>query len=194
MPKITKKQYRQQKIKPKVEKTKKPMSIMTLILSTATLLGGLGAIFVFYPRISIAPNDPVDILNPFSVSFKITNNSYIPLEDVNVSLGLGQIVTAPAQINPNISPSFESAFSRSEWKNHSLKTDESFTITLSNVFRLGNDINLNGADIGIRVSYKLWFLPIHLTKIQRFIAYKQTNYLFYWYAYPLKSKNKIIFK
>jgi hypothetical protein len=167
------------------------ISIIALILAIATIAGGLAAIVVFLPRISVLPSDPVDLTNPFSASFTITNNNFIPLRQVNALLGIGQIVMEPAQMIPHFKPTFESRITYKTWTNHSLTMDERFTITISDAFNVTKSIRVAGADIAIIVSYKPWFLPIKREKIFRFVTHKQTNGNLYWYSQPLdieKSK------
>ena len=183
----TTRQYKRGKPRKGAIQTRRRISVLEIILALATLVGGVAAALVFLPRISVVPADPVDSSNPFSASFTITNTNFIPLRDVNVSLGVGQISTEPAQLDPNFNPSFETRFSTGpEWSNHELQMDERFTITPTDSVRIGPPARLSGADIAIVVSYKPWFLPLRREKIFRFIAKKQTNGQFYWYSLPMK--------
>jgi hypothetical protein len=168
------------------KRTKKQNLLFVSILAIATLLGGVVAVLALLPRPVITPSDPVDIANPFSASFTVSNANFIPLYNVNVSLGIGQIVTYPRQIDPNFIPSFESRLTCQEWCNHTLNMDERFTISIAKLLNLKSPARLNGGDIAIVVSYKPWISPFYRDKIFRFIAQKQTNGFFYWYSYPLE--------
>ena len=160
---------------------------ISILLGLATLLGGIVALLTLLPRVSVTPSDPVDPINPFSASFTITNNGFVPLSSVDALLGIGQVATAPALLDPNFVPNFESRIVRPEWKNHNLKVDESFTITPADIFGLAPGDRLGGADIAIVVSFKIWIIPIKREKIYRFIARKQTNEQFYWYSIPVEE-------
>ncbi len=173
----------------KARQTKGRISmLLAIVLGLATIVGGIAAALAFLPRVTVVPSDPVDALNPFSASFTITNTNFIPLQDVSICLGMGQIATFPAQIDPNLTPTFESRLMIPQWKNHDLRIDDNITITIVDLINVTSPANLNGADIAIIVSYKPWILPFRREKIFRFLARKQTNGLFYWYSHPLQSK------
>jgi hypothetical protein len=135
------------------KKSLKRKLLFPIILALSTLLGGFVAVFALLPRISVTPSDPVDTVNPFSASFTISNTNFIPLNDVNVSIGLGQIATLPRQFNPDFIPSFKTLMTRPDWNNHILDIDERFTITATDMFHLEPDARLTGADIAVVVSY-----------------------------------------
>jgi len=158
--------------------------MLEIALAIATLVGGIAAALVFLPRISVVPSDPVDAANPFSASFTIANNNFIPLRQVVASLGVGQIAGEPRELDPNFHPSFESRLTMPAWGNHALDMDERFTITLSDMF---NWPHVNAADIAIVVSYKPWILPLRREKVFRFITKRQTNRRLYWYSLPVGS-------
>lgn len=157
------------------------------LLAGATLLGGFAAIVTFLPKVSVTISQPLDAKNPFSVSFTITNDSFIPLNEVNVSLGIGQVTTAPTKPDPNFIPTFSSRIVRPEWKNHALGVGEKFTITVNDIFTPGDSsVKVTGADLAIIVDYHPWFTPINKEKIFRFKGKPITHNFFYWYFFPLK--------
>jgi hypothetical protein len=159
------------------------MSVFAWVLGPATILGGIAAILVFLPRVTVSASDPPDPANPMSAAFTITNTNFIPLRSVDAALGIGQIMTLPAEPDPNFLPSFESRIDMPGWKGHDLDMDERFTMTPSDLFKLSPGA-LGGADIAIVVSYKPWILPWRREKVFRFIAKRQTNGQFYWYSLP----------
>ena len=78
-----------------------------------TLPGLMAAALALLPRVSVVPSDPIDVSNPFNATFTITNTNFIPLRQVNISLGLGQISLAPRQpdpTDPKLAPYFRGAF------------------------------------------------------------------------------------
>jgi hypothetical protein len=173
-------------LKQKALETKRRTSmLLAIVLGLATIVGGLAAALAFLPRVSVVPSDPVDINNPFSASFTITNMNYIPLREVSVSFNLGQIATAPAQYSNNLVSTFNTGFKSPKWKRHTLTMDEKYTITPGDIFTLPPSVQISGADIAIAISFRPWILPFTRKKVFRFIAKKQTNGYFYWYSYPL---------
>jgi hypothetical protein len=165
---------------------KKRLPLLNIILAVATIFGAGIAALVLLPRVVVDSSVPVDPSNPLSSSFTIINTGYIPLRDINISIGIGQIVTEPAQIDPNFIPSFKSRLIRPEWMHHRLYMDDRFTITIGDIFSLGPSIRLSGADIAIVVSYNPWFIPIKKEKILRYVTKKQTDGRLYWYSRPLQ--------
>jgi hypothetical protein len=177
------------------EGTKKPVvRLLEWTLAICTLLGGLAATVTFLPRITITPSDPVDPDNLFSVSFTVTNASFIPitLNDADVRVVLGQILAEPLPFNPpkkfDVGPG---GITRPEWSGHSLRMDERFTVTLQGMFGMAKEppyvpAKLSGADLAIAVTYKPWLFPWQRETVFRFTTHRQSNGGLYWYSNPLE--------
>lgn len=188
------KPHKKSKPQKTVKETKKPrVRLLEWTLGICTLLGGLAAAITFLPRVTITSTDPVDPENPFSVSFTVTNASFIPvpLNDVSLRVFVGQILAEPLPFNPPKKFVWGSGgFTRTEWSGHRLQMDERFTITLQGMFGMGKTppyipAKLSGADIAMIVKYKPWFIPIEQESGFRFVTHRQSNGLIYWYSTPL---------
>ena len=60
----------------------------------------LGVFAILYPRPMVSPpTAPVDNDNPFSVSFDIYNNGFLPLYDCGALIGLGRIGGADTHLS-----------------------------------------------------------------------------------------------
>lgn len=149
----------------------------------ATLIGGVGAVVVFFPRIVVSPPSAViDPRNAVSVSFDITNTGIIPLLDVSASLGIGQMVMN-GKLDRAV-PSFDTRLFRPEWGHHRLGMDERFTMVLSDMIGLP----IEAADIGIVVDYNPWHVPIRRRKVFRFVAAKGYDSEPRWKSWPLGER------
>lgn len=167
----------------KAPKTKMRSKVIPLFLLICTLVGVAASIAVFLPRPIVSPPSiPFDNNNRFSVSFDIINGGYIPLEDCGVSLGVGQITSKGAHLDPSFFPTFGSRLVMPAWQHHRLAMDERFTVVLSDLMR-----NVESADIALIVSYKPWFFPIHKEKIFRFVTFKQKDGQSYWRSWPIED-------
>ena len=154
------------------------------MLGLCTVLGFVISLLVLLPRPTVfPPSVPLDQKDQFSVSFDITNSGYIPLADCTASLGVGQITSKGANLDPGFIPTFESRLVMPAWQHHRLGMDERFTIVLSDAVH-----PVESADIAIIVSYKPWFFPINREKIFRFVTFKQTNGHQYWRSWPINEK------
>jgi hypothetical protein len=56
-------------------------------------------------------------------------------------------------------------------------------VTLADIW--GDGDHLSSCDMAIIVDYHWWVVPIRLRDTFRFVAKKQVNGRFYWYAQPL---------
>lgn len=166
------------KQKQKVKETRTRMKLLSILLGICTLVGGA---VVFLPRPTVlSPTVPFDNNNSFSVSFDISNNGYIPLEDCGISLGVGQIAGKDAHLDPSLIPSFQSRFIMPKYQHHRLGMDERFTFVASDIIG-----NAGAADIAIIVTYKPWFLPLRREKIFRFVTLKQSDKQLFWRSWPV---------
>ena len=165
---------------------KKALSITSIILAAATLVGAAIAAYSLLPRVTVDSSVPVDPNNPLSASFTVINSSYYPLYNVRVMLGIGQIVTGSKKLDPNFIPSFESRLTRPDWMQKRLAVDERYTITIGDMFRLGNGVSMSGADIAVVIMYRPWIIPIDREKVLRFVTKKQTDGRLYWYSRPIE--------
>lgn len=170
------------KKKPQFKKTRYLPSAIGFLFA---LLGAIATVLALLPKVTIDSSVPVDPTNPFSASFTIINSGYIPLWSTDVSIGIGQVVFEPAQVDPNLFPKFENRFTPPEWLNHRLSSDERFTVTIGDIFQMGHGVRLSGADIVISISYKPWILPFRSETVLRFITKKQSDGRLYWYSLPL---------
>jgi hypothetical protein len=147
---------------------------------------------VLWPRPSAASIDPIDPDNPFSSRITITNNSFVPLEDMEIGIHPQTIKAGNAQV---LAPGRQKGdagtvftFTRPEWQHLLLDIDDSVTITPADI--LGptggvsfGDQSLLDADLSVIVRYNPWFVPFRRAKEFRFRT-KQTNGKYYWYATP----------
>jgi hypothetical protein len=166
-----------------------------VIVALGVLLGIVVAVVSLVPRVTITSSGaPMDPENPYLVTFTTTNNSPMleTLNDVSVGIVLGKILTEPLPFKPDKTlPNLDIQLTRPEWNRHKLLVDETYTVTLDNMFALGKvppykPIRLSGTDIGIVVKYKPWILPWHHRKIQRFITEKHSDGKLYWTPIPLE--------
>lgn len=172
------------KRKPKmVTKTKNRSRVGLLWSAIVGIVGFAAAVVVFLPRPMVSPPSvPFDSNNRFSVSFDISNNGYIPIEDCTVLLGIGQIqFNNFTQYDPLSIPTFATRIVISDWQNHRLNMDDRITLTPADIFK--GDVKY--ADIAIIVSYKPWFLPFRREKMFRFVTLKQADNLTYWRSWPV---------
>lgn len=182
------KKTKSQKQKHKVIQTKKRSIIKPLILGIFTCVGFIASIVVFLPRPMVSPPSVPFVTNdPFSVTFDIYNNGFIPLHNCEVYLGIGQITGESKKLDPLFIPTFESRFVMPAWQHHKLGIDERFTLVLSDLMN-----GVGSADIAIIVSYNPWFIPIRKEKIFRFITFKQKSSIIYWRSWPTNRLLPII--
>ena len=91
------------------QKTKEHKSIWAFVIGVCSVLGVLGIPLALWPRIVVSPPSlPIDPQNAFAVSFDITNTSLItPLNDIGVSIGLGQVLNGYPNPEPRSRPIFD---------------------------------------------------------------------------------------
>ena len=184
MPKKPKKvrKLSKQKLETSVNKTKTQFRLRALLAGTITTIGVVGTLVAFWPRPVVSASDPVDLDNPFSASFTITNNNVVPLHNLDVSVALGNIKTAKNIILQGSDKQFRSLLRRPEWTHQQLDMDEKFSITIADLFNVRTNPVIE-AKIRIHVSYNPWLL--HFIKRQKSFGFelkRQTNNKLYWYS------------
>jgi hypothetical protein len=120
----------------------------------------------------------------FASSFDISNAGLIPLNDVGVSLALGEIyLNAPdANTAPQHFTKTSPKLAYGPWQHHRLTMDERFTIRLKDFI----NANATAADIAITISYKPSFLPITREKMFRFVTAKEETGNVSWRSLPVE--------
>ena len=155
----------------------------------AALLSLFAALVTFLPRVSMEPGDRVDPSDPLSETFTVTNSGIGSLYDVTAGICIGQIIMNPISFNPQQTFTLPcSEILRPEWKNHTLRMDERFTVTLQGIIEPGpgSGATISGADIAVLVQYHPWFMPFHREKAFRFITHSLPNKDVYWSSMPLQ--------
>ena len=146
------------------------------------------------PRVVVyPPSTPLQPDNAFSVTFDISNNSVVSLNDVNVKMAVSYIwntgpnenkiiIQAQDQTLKSGYPATFSEFSSPPgWQHHHLGTDERFTISPEEAFGL---FKVDGAEILFAVEYKPWLIPFRTTKKFRFIT-RMIGGKMWWKSWPL---------
>ena len=154
-------------------------------LALASFGMGLLGLLSFLPRPSVSASEPVDVENPFSSAFTVTNGSIFPLSDVRLGVAPVRMpVNGGWLVNDEVVESSLGFFFNSKWEHHTLRMDEQYAMTPSDIFKLAGPFE--GSDLAIVVRYKFWFFPISQSKAFRFQAHRQTNGRYYWYPTPLR--------
>jgi hypothetical protein len=154
-------------------------------LALASFGIGLLGLLSFLPRPSVSASEPVDVENPFSSAFTVTNGNIFPLSDLRVGLAPVRMpVKGGWLVNDEVLENRLGFFFNSKWEHHTLRMDEQFSVTPSDIFQLAGPFQ--GADLAIVVRYKFWIFPISQSKAFRFQAHRQTNGRYYWYPTPLR--------
>jgi hypothetical protein len=157
------------------------------ILGIVGTLASVAGILTFLPRPTVIAGDPVDLDNPFSAAFTITNNNMVPLRHLSAKVALGDVFTEPRVFESVSHPRFSrenGSVARVEWQDHNLSMDERFTITPTDLFQPAPGVRLSGAEFGVVVEYNPWILPWRREKVFAFTTRKQTNGHLYWYSIP----------
>ncbi len=177
----------------KESRTKPHKAALALLLALCTLLGGLVAILGLLPRVAVStPSLPIDPGNPFSVSFDITNANIVPLRDVEVSVGVGNIIVGPGgqAFTIGSSSDTERGFIGAEaWKHHLLNADDRFTVNLLDLKALAGAMKYNRliqADITIAVAFNPWLFPVRRISQFRFVTQPRGDAID-WRSWPLND-------
>ena len=164
-------------------KSKSRISVVAIVLASATLLGGLAAAVTFLPRLTPTVSDPSDADNPFSSSVTITNTGYLPLDSVEATVGIGDIcpkdypLPCPDAQFPDPVRDYPSGMRRNEWGPHDMAMDDRFTFALNDVY--GSVPRY--ADIAVIVQYEIPWIHWKREKTFPLFTRKQTNGKLYWY-------------
>ena len=146
----------------------------------ATLL----AYVVLIPRpIGTIDANPPDPNNPLSSPINITNSGLLPLHDVVVSIGLGEISgngTAPT-VNLQGQPNYKSRIQHRNWVPREMGPDDHFTLAFDQFMNFPSSA-LGRADLAIVIDYDLPIIHIRRTKIFPYYTRKLTNGGFAWYS------------
>ena len=169
--------------------SKRLISISVSVFLALCTIAGLALYFV--PRVSVTPEGPVELADPFSASFTITSSSIFPLRNVGACIGLIQLITLPGSFNEEKRPRIAdidklSCFTEADWNHHNLSMDEKFTVTPYTTFvPLNQFAVVSGADIAIVVDYQPWFIAITRRQAFRFVTHRFSGGNYRWYSYPM---------
>ena len=148
------------------------LKLGSFLTAIGTIAGIAGGIYLALPRpVVLPPSSPLNA-NAFSVSFDVSNNSWIPLTDVTIGVGLGEINSKGFHlVGVQLPNSKEVDFQMDAWKHVQLNMDQRFTIVLSDMAKG----EIMSADIVIVLTYKPWFVPLPRTSKYRFATYRDNG-------------------
>jgi hypothetical protein len=151
-------------------------------LAAAIVAGGIAAAVLLLPGVTVDSAGPLDPANPYPISFRIADQNFIPLSNVNAYLVICYFVVAPAALAPRCQSSDKTRQFKADWRDHALTADQSFTITLDDFMRLPAPEKFGGADITIVVEYQPGQIPVRQEKEFRFTTLPQIDGKLYWIA------------
>jgi hypothetical protein len=157
-------------------------------LAATITVGGAVAAVMFLPGVSVEPEGPIDPADPHPISFRIMDANFIPLNNVNAYLEICYVAAAPAPVTLPCQPPYETRLFKAGWRDHTLTTNQEFSITLDDYMRLAAPAKFGGAEISIIVEYQPLNLPIRQEKEFRFGTESGANGKFYWIARPLDEQ------
>jgi hypothetical protein len=147
--------------------------------------GIVAALLSLFPRVSVAVSAPVDPDNAMSALATVTNTGFIPLDSVELWVGIGNFCTQKAPCSAPAFPSpmrdYRSRMKRRQWLSHPrMEVDEQFTFPLDDIMRAEDPGGLVYADLAIIVVYKVPY--IHIVQEKTFPLYtrKATSGKLYW--------------
>jgi hypothetical protein len=172
--------------------------LLAIAGSVAAIVGFASAVATFLPRISIDIGDPIEPSNPLSAPITVTN-TFIPLERVNLALGLCRIVisgityqqynTTNEKTDYGCTSGGPAYFTSPAMTNHRLATDDKWRV-LFNDFVVGPPLpRFGGGDIRMVLKFIPWpFSYLHMDwifgrqKEFRFKARTTANGNWQWFA------------
>jgi hypothetical protein len=154
-------------------------------LAAAILVGGTTAAVMLLPGVTVDSEGPVDPSHPYPISFKIADSNLIPLNNVNAYLVICYVAAAPAPPAQQCQPPYKTRLFKAGWRDHSVTTEQPFTITLDDFMRFAAPAKFGGADISIIVEYQPWLVPVRQEKEFRFTTLPQIDGKLHWIARSL---------
>jgi hypothetical protein len=154
-------------------------------LAVAIFVGGAAAAVMFLPGVTVDPEGPVDPFNPHPISFTIADANFIPLNNVNAYLVICYAVAAPAPPTQECQPPYKTRIFKAAWRDHSLATDQQFSIAIDDFLRFSAPAKFGSADISIIVEYRPWIFPIRQEKEFRFATELRTDGKLDWIPRPV---------
>jgi hypothetical protein len=169
-----------------------------LVSSLIGLVSGvIGIVSYLTANVSVAPSTALDPATLFSTPFTVTNNGPLTLNDVRVSFAIGRV--------RNIYGGGISTYDTGGWVSKAtdensavVQTEESGrprtippqrAVTYSNA--LSNALTtqpLYDADMGVVVSYKVWYFPFRQEQLYRFKSERMTDGNLVWAPQVVESE------
>jgi hypothetical protein len=144
------------------------------------------AIVTFLPSVSIVQPGSFDPTHPFSSPFQIKNTNIIPLDNLQVYIGICNIFTS--QIAPGLHKCERDKEARlstfwismARWKFSRIAKDAEVDVPLGDAVNIAPPMVLVAGDIVVSVVYNLWFLPWTYGTAKRFYTRRQADGQLYW--------------
>lgn len=168
---------------PKPIPISKSKPVKAIVGGICTFIAFLTAFVTLLPRLDVSIANPVAANDPFSSQVTITNSGYMPLNDVSVAIGVGEISTKQEtadSVHP-LTTNWASQL-RGDWPKEDLSAGKKLTVPINDVVTTSSN-NVTYAEIGIIVHYHWPLIPVEGEFVSRYIAKKQTNGQYYWNAH-----------
>ncbi|MGD0236444.1 MAG: hypothetical protein ABSC55_18135 [Syntrophorhabdales bacterium] len=147
-----------------------------------------GFLFLVYPRVSVYPGEILDPHDPFQTPFIISNDGYLPLQDIRYSLVMEEVKFGPStDPNDNLEGTVASSiFNIGSWTIHKLGVNKTSSITFKDVFKnilhvVPPNSYLKSAVLDINLACNPYVIPYVFKENFRFRVARKTNGEYVWF-------------
>jgi hypothetical protein len=155
--------------------------LLDSFLTGLTVFGGIVGLLTLYPRVTITTS--VDVKEPLSSSFLVSNDGALPVYSVTITCLLGEIAGRQGEVAPRLEK-FGSGLQPTFIPVVTLSPGEKELIPFSNCYQIDRNGSLAGAHVGLQVTYRPLLFPIERSLTQEFYAQDYGRGVYVWYSVP----------
>ncbi len=178
------------RVRNRVREAKQPAWLVPALKKTVAglcVVGGLLALpqaadWLFFPQISITPQDPLSPTNPFTAPFEVQNGWFLSVKDVTVSCHVNGVWADKTQFGIR-DLTYETPQYVAELEGHG--GQQSVYCTWVNP---DDDQPITYADVVVAISYRPAFGFRKHTRNVRFITARQSDGKFRWEHFSLSAR------
>jgi len=181
------KRKKDKKPKPQPQKTKENLlrpakQMLEVVLIVLAIVGFGITVLTVFPRISVSNLEAIDVLDPFSTPFLISNDGYLPLYNVEFLVAIRRLERIGGG-GITGTDDFQSKFTTPDFSAPIFRPTEKFSLYAGRIVKAHNSVSF--ADIAIVIEFRPMLWPFRRSSQFRFVTQKGADGKLYWMARPV---------
>ncbi len=158
------------------------------VFVVATLVGGISGVASLLPRVSLSSEESLDVSDPFSTPFVVSNEGLLDLNDVKIFCGVERVVALDGHVEVQGPGNYGAGFPVASFAAERIEPGQKQSFVCK--FHLPKRFPVNYADIAVAVSFRPEWGIWRKEKLYGFHTVRSLDGTLHWLQHPANESTR----